>query len=245
MATYLFRGSNIGPNGIFRDAQNVPEMLYLIQKKFFGLANTLPDLIIGAETKPNSVLNIPNAFSYINQKKIYGQEIPLSNPMLASSFNTYSIDLTKCFLDPTFSNVGQPIFFGKTMLNNINSAKYISCNYPYICYYSNICLTDITKTGTTLYNTFKTTYGHPKLQNAISGFYDLSYTPRLYYSNTNIEITNLDGYWLLDTDAGVLTFYDSNTIPGYQVDASSPPYISFFRYEGLFGEANILTDQTL
>ena len=35
-ALYLFQGSNIGPNGVLADAIDIPEMMYLIQKKFLG-----------------------------------------------------------------------------------------------------------------------------------------------------------------------------------------------------------------
>ena len=51
--SYLFQGSNIGPNGILADSQNVPEMMYLIVKKNFGLANTIPDRLYTSETYPN------------------------------------------------------------------------------------------------------------------------------------------------------------------------------------------------
>jgi hypothetical protein len=240
----LFQGNTIGSAGILNDTQNVPEMLYLIQKKFFGLANTLPDLIITAETFPNSIYKIPNAFPYIHQNKIYSQFVPLSNPLISDPFDSISIDLNKCYKDITFSNFNQERFFGKTMLTNQNSSKYISFKYPYIAFYSNILLTSVTKTATSLYSSFATSYGHPLLQNTISGFYDLNYMPHLYYSNTGSEIVNNDGSWLLDTDAGVVTFYDNNNV-GNQVSVTNPPLISFYRYEGLIGEASILQGQDL
>lgn len=240
--SYLFQGATIGPAGIFNDTQNVPEMLYLIQKKFFGLANTLPDLNIVSETFPNSIFQIPNAFPYVHQSKIYSQFVPLSNPLISNPFNSSYIDPNKCYKSVTFSNFNQPTFFGRTMLTNQNSSRYVSSEYPYIAFYSNILLTSVTKNATTLYGAFATSYGHPLLQNTISGFYDLTYTPHLYFSNTGLEIFNNNGYWLLDTDAGVVTFYDANTA-GNQVTANNPPLISFFRYEGLFGEANILSGQ--
>jgi len=131
------------------------------------------------------------------------------------------------------------------MNTNRNCARYISCNYPYIAFYSTILLTSVTPSGgTSLYSNFATTYSHNLLQNTIPGPYDYSYMPHIFYSNTQVEITNQDGYWLLDPDAGLITFYDSNT-GGSQVSASNPPYASFFRYEGLFGEASILQGQEL
>ena len=241
--SYLFRGSNIGPNGIFRDGQNVPEMLYLIQKKFFGLANTLVDVNFTAEALPNFVYKVPNAFPYIHQTKLYSQFVPTSNPLVSNPEDSLSLDPNKCYRDTTFPNFNQDTYFGIDMLSDANSSRFSSLIYPYIAFYSNILLTNITSPGQTLYVNLDTTYANPLLQNAISGYYDYSYTPHLYFSNTGGEITNDNGYWLLDTDVGTITFYDSNASTGPQVSRNNPPRISFFRYEGLFGEANILSSQ--
>ena len=45
-ATYLFQGSNIGPGGVLYDALNVPEMFYVLQKKYLGIPNTVPDAFV-------------------------------------------------------------------------------------------------------------------------------------------------------------------------------------------------------
>ena len=43
--SYIFKGSNIGPNGVTADTVDIPEMMYLISKKFFGYPNTIPKLV--------------------------------------------------------------------------------------------------------------------------------------------------------------------------------------------------------
>jgi hypothetical protein len=238
IGSYLFQGSNIGPNGLLRDAQNIPEMMYLIIKKNFGLANTIPDRLYASETVPNTRNAIPNAFPFIHQRKLYSQDVPLSNPMVRSIQTLNNNN----YIDHSFSNTNK-LFWGNQTLVEFQSSKYINCNYPYICYYSNLLLTNtIRGNPITAYSNFNTSYGHPLLINAISEFYDTTYRPYLYYSNTGNRIVGTDGYWLLDPDAGIVTFYDSNT-GGSQVNSNNPPRISFFRYEGLFGEANILSSQ--
>jgi hypothetical protein len=242
-ADYLFLGSNIGPDGVLRDTQNIPEMMFLMTKKFLGIPTTIPDLIYTQETRPNLRNGIPNAFQYIHQTKIYSQAVPLSNPIgrLNGTFISGN-----AIIDINYSNQSIPLLFGKTINYDENSSKYISKSIPYITYYSNLLLTNVTNTRTrkplSLYVNNETTYGHPFLQNTISPYYDFTYSYILTHSNTGSVIENFDGYSILDVDTGLLTFYDSNT-SGSQVNSNNPPRISFFRYEGLFGEANILSGQ--
>lgn len=243
---YIFLGSNIGPNGVLRDAVNIPEMMFLISKKFLGIPTTVPDLNYAQETRPNINNQIPNAFQYIHQKKIYSQEVPLSNPI--GTLNGTFIS-SKAIIDNNYSNQNITKLYGKTLTFDTNSSKYLSKEYPYIVYYSNLLLIPVTQTfivkPNSRYINFETTYGHPLLQNTISPFYDFTYSYVLTHSNTGSLIRTNDGNGILDVDSGLITFYDSNLPETSQVNSNNPPRISFFRYEGLFGEANILTDQTL
>jgi len=252
MATYLFKGSNIGPNGIFRDSQNVPELLYALQKKLNGNTNiTIDTSYLTTGTGGNFNSFTPNAFANNHQLNIFSQYVPLSNPFGSSaiSFNT-----NRAILVNSWSNFNY-YGFASPMSNDLLSSKYISIEYPYIAFYSNLLLTSPTifrNQNTGDYRNLDTTYTHPLLQNTISGFYDLSYKPYLIGrrrdNNNPTEILSTNGAWTLDTDSGVITFYDSNTTgttQAVQVSRSNPPRISFFRYEGLFGEANILQGQDL
>jgi hypothetical protein len=96
----------------------------------------------------------------------------------------------------------------------------------------------------TLYNNYIPTYVHPLLVQSISKRYDFSYFIRLTQNNGTTRILDDDGYPLIDNEAGTVVFYDSNTQTP-QVGPNNLPRISFYRYEGLFGEASILQGQDL
>jgi hypothetical protein len=248
--SYIFRGSNIGLNGIFKDAQNIPEILYSIQKKFFGSANIVIDTsYLTASYGGDFTRSEPNAFMRIHQQNLYSQDVPLSNPLVNNI--TGRLNFNSVYLDYNWSNYGYSYYRGP-MINDDISRKYISCNYPYIAHYSNLLLTAIrTAVNTGRYSNIDTTYAHPLLQNAISVNYDKSYSINLYSSNIpapptqQFQIRPTDGWWNIDTDIGIITFNDLNTNSQNQVSRSNPPRISFYRYEGLFGEANILQGQDL
>jgi len=242
---YLFQGSNIGINGILNDGQNVPEMLYLIQKKFFGLANVVLDRPYTGEFVANFNDSIPNAFPNINKNNLYAQNIPYSNPFIGN-IGQLTFNRNAYYIDSNFSNFNYRSY-NRNMIQDINSARYISCNYPYIAYYSTLLTTPLSNTfNTSLYRRFQTTYIHPLLINSISSYYDQSYTMSLFASNnTTVSINPTQGYWLVDNDSGIINFYDSNFGSAPIISGSNPPRISFFRYEGLFGEANILQGQDL
>ena len=248
--SYLFRGLNIGSTSIFDDSINVPEFLSLLSKKFFGYVNTVPDNFYYSEDVPSFQYSTPNGFPYLHQNKLNSQVIPLSNPLVDTSrfsaiTTTYSLKLEAMSKDPTFSNYNY-FYFNKNMKNDSLSSKYISKDYPYIAFYSNLLLTNISineRSSTSLYkNNFDITYVHPLLQNAISINYDYSYSYNLYQSDGTTIITPFNGSWLVDTDVGAVSFYD-RTVP--QVGSNNLPRISFFRYEGLIGEASILQGQDL
>jgi hypothetical protein len=185
--------------------------------------------------------------------------IPRSN----LPFNNY-------ILDPTFSNVN--FRFPSTALvvqDDLESRRYYSSNYPYIAYYSNLLLS---KTGddsgiNPIYTTYNTvSYGHPLLVNAIpitlvpyANGSPGSYSTTLLTSNigAQIVIEPTNGYWLVDTDSGLLTVYDafrSSELGGIQLgpilesDGTLTgnyrlPRISFYRYEGLIGSTNVANTQ--
>lgn len=243
---YIFQGSNIGPNGVLNDALDIPEMFYAFQKKFFGLPNTTPDKLYTSEFLPSITNSIPNSFPYIQQNKIYGQIVPLPNPIAAIQYGT-PVLTSNYTEDTTFINSNYT-YFGCNMHIDMMSSRYYANSFPYICYYSNLLVSPIVNNKinyqNTLYSNFTTTFAHPLLQNSIAGTYDQTYYPIVNTNSGTQRIIPTDGYWLIDSDTGVLMFYDSNTtVP--QVNASNPPRVSFFRYEGLFGEAGITQGQYL
>jgi hypothetical protein len=233
------------------DAFSIPEGVTYLFKKSIGFPNTTPQGFLTNEVADNN-----NSFPFITNNKIYNQNIPQSNLPL----NTY-------ILDPSFNNINFK-FLSPNLTdfrNDKQGARYYSSNYPYIAYYSNLLLS---KTGddsglNPIYTTLNTvSYGHPLLVNAIpitlvpyANGSPGSYSTTLLTSNigaqTVIQPTN--GYWLVDTDSGILTVYDAFRAPVQLGPVIGPsgnptgeyrlPRISFYRYEGLIGSTNVANAQ--
>jgi len=244
---YIFQGSNIGPKGVLDDAIDIPEMIFQIQKKFLGYPNTIPDIIYNTELQPSVNTKTPNSFPFLHQIKLYSQYVPQINPILSGVIGGYITLSSNYAQDTTFVN-SNFVFLGCNLIPDLNSSRYYSCNYPYIAFYSNLLMSPLVNNTArypgTLYSNFCTTYGHPLLINSISGNYDITYYATILTNDGIHVIQPYDGYGLLDNDSGIFVFYDSNTtVP--QVTASNPPRISFFRYEGLFGDASITQGQYL
>lgn len=117
--------------------------------------------------------------------------------------------------------------------------RQTSTSYPYLVYYTNVPMTSIN--GNQSFACYDTN-GILFSNNGIPYFYGdgSSYNIILTANDTTILYFGQISYgsWLMDTDSGVLTFYDDVTAA--TVDAANPPIISFWRYEGLTGNANIV-----
>jgi len=235
------------------DAFSVNEGMNYLFKKSIGYPNTLPQGPLYSE-----LITQNNSFPFISQNKIYNQIIPESN----LPFNNY-------ILDPSFSNATfgfrSPTIRAQFTPDS-NGKRYYSSNYPYIAYYSNILLSYVAEeTGIIddipIYNRSQVvSYGHPLLVNAIpvtfapyNNNFPGAYSVNLLTSNIGSQesINRDDGYWLVDTDSGILTLYDSNittkfggiydssgTFTGYRL-----PRISFYRYEGILASTNVANTQ--
>jgi len=214
------------------DAVSPYEGIYYLLKKSFGYPNTTPQGPLLSETTNNF-----NAYPFVTIDKQYNQVIPLSNQ------NDF-------ILDPSFSNYGfRSQRFPNGFKTDNTSKRYYSQKYPYIALYSNLVLTPIGNDPVNIpqfsYSQQLTSYAHPLLVNSIPITYDPynSYTWKLQTSN-GVEIDPSDGYWLCDTDSGVITFYDSNTTIT-QLSSTNIPVFTFYRYEGLIGTTNVATTQDL
>ena len=212
------------------DAISPNEAIYFLLKKSLGYPNTAPHGPLLSELANNY-----NSFPFLTMTKQYNQLIPASNP------NDY-------ILDTSWSNFGYRSVYTSFRSDTI-SKRYYSSNYPYIAMYSNLLLTSLRAEGAPFtqfeYDTTYPSYGHQLLVNAIPLTFDPRKTYRwsLFTSNGDV-IDPTDGFWLFDTDAGVITFYDSNTtIP--QVTNTNLPIFTFYRYEGLIGTTNVATTQDL
>ena len=211
------------------------EGVYFLLKKSFGYPDTLPRGSVTGE-----VTNNYNSYPFITLGKQYNQEIPQLNP------NDF-------ILDPTWSNFGYRSLF-RVFASDSVSQRYYSSKYPYIALYSNLRLTALSEEGVVTARFGYTgvrypSYGHTLLVNAIpftfvnNSIQSNIYSWRLSDSN-NIFIDPVNGYWLCDTDSGVITFFDSNT-SGRQITNSNPPNFTFYRYEGLMGTTNVASTQDL
>lgn len=214
------------------DTIGVGEAVQYFFKKSIGYPNTTPHGAILTEIDGNF-----NSYPFLTVNKAYNQQIPYSNP------NDY-------ILDPTFSNNGFNIYNTFTTYRSDSfSKRYYSASYPYIVMYSNLLLTNFARDAVPYtqfgYTSLFLSYGHPLLVNSIPPTYNnnRSYSWKLTNSN-NTEITTTDGWWVCDTDAGVITFYDSNTIVP-QLSNTNLPRFTFYRYEGLIGSTNVATTQDL
>jgi len=210
------------------------EGVYFLLKKSFGYPDTIPRGSVTGE-----VTNNYDAYQFITVGKQYNQPIPPLNP------NDF-------ILDPTWSNFGYRSGF-KIFSSDSISRRYYSSKYPYIALYSNLRLTSIANDPPANnrfgYGTSFPSYGHTLLVNAIpitfvnNSIQSNIYRWRLSDSN-NTFIDPTDGYWLCDTDSGVITFFDSNTTVR-QITNSNPPNFTFYRYEGLIGTTNVASTQDL
>ena len=89
------------------------------------------------------------------------------------------------------------------------------------------------------------TYGRV-LQDAIPFNIDPagSYGHQLYrYDNSSIAFGAAGGDWVIDTEGGIVTFY--NWSSGLSINESNPPCVSFYRYVGTKGVSNSDTEQQL
>lgn len=212
------------------DGISPTEAIYFLLKKSLGYPNTRPRGPLTSELANNY-----NSFPFVTISKQYNQEIPASNP------NDY-------ILDTSWSNFGYRSVYIPFTADTI-SKRYYSSNYPFIAMYSNLLLTRLIRESApfTQFGYIETdpSYGHTLLVNAIPLTFDpgKTYPWRLSDSNGNV-INPVNGFWLCDTDAGVITFYDSNTT-GQQISLNNLPRFTFYRYEGLIGATNVASTQDL
>jgi hypothetical protein len=222
---YPLINSNV-TNSFRGDGINVTEIVNFIFKKQFGIPNTNPYIDYSGESYIDSLLNA-------SKDRQYSQIIPYD----------YPIDI---YIDLNFPN---------TMNDNLNvnnQYRYISSNYPYLSYYSNIIMSpsSVADNGEVLSFYVLTPNSNILTKNAVSYSYGLKSVnapARAYYNTIRLKAsdgTNLNfgaspaGNWIFDTDSGIVTFYDNPTVA--QVNGDNPPRISFWRYEGLIGNNTVM-----
>lgn len=217
---YPLMGANCNADGI-----DPTEIINYLFKKQLGFANTNK---IG---------------TYNNESTLYNSYNPTTTNLLFSQFIP-PIPPRDLIVVP-FCNVN--IYAGIS-----GQVKYISSNYPYLAFYSNVFMNRSTPAPTnsnsfTICNNNTNTYSNFLTTNAVPYSYGIG---NLYKNVLKISTSNLsnslsftgstDGSWIFDTDSGVLTFYDTPSRAGLSINATTPPRISFWRYEGLIGNNTIM-----
>jgi len=214
---YPLMGTNCNTDGV-----NPTEIINYLFKKQLGLANTSKLQTYNSE--PSQYNNYHPSTTDLQ----FSQYIPPNPPDDLIQVNFCNIN--------RFSNIpGQ--------------AKYISSNYPYLAFYSNVFMNPTTS-AQNLSNSFTisdTNYLIFLTTNSIPYAYGLNNisSENSYRNAIKIRTSNLagefsftgttDGAWIFDTDSGILNFYDTPTRNGLILNRTTPPRISFWRYEGLIG----------
>jgi len=210
-------GTNCNADGV-----NPTEIINYLFKKQLGLANTSKLHTYNSETFKY------NSYHPITTELQFSQYIPPNPP-------NDLIQVHFCNIN-SYSNIpGQ--------------AKYISSNYPYLAFFSNVFMNPTTGApnlsnsftiSDTNYSTFLTTNSIPYAYglNNINGGSSYRDAIEIHTSNLAIKLSFTgvaDGSWIFDTDSGILNFYDTPTRSGLTLNRTTPPRISFWRYEGLIG----------
>jgi hypothetical protein len=223
--SYPLINTSLGCNA---DGIDPTEIINFLFKKQLGFANTAKVNLYSTEG------NNYNSFKPTTTDLLFSQYIPAIPP-------TDLIEIPFCNINEYSYKSGQ--------------TKYISSNYPYLAYYSNVCMNSasidtISAFTISKYDIYQT-YGNILTKNAIPYSYGVSAETGENNYKSQIKITLFDdqdielyfgdidsGSWIFDTDSGILTFYDS--VNFFTVDPTTPPRISFWRYEGLIGNNTIM-----
>ena len=213
-----------GATGWRNDGVDPTEILNYLFKKSFGIPNAQSyyDYANDFSGSYNSTQSIKNNY-------IYSQKIPNSK------------DLSDLIFINNWLNLGHQT--NGDVPDTTYGYKYISSNYPYLAYYSNVLMKTTNPTSPSLSFMVGNAPDNVTSKNMIPYFYGdgTSYNIQLYdYNGTNSLIFGDQnaGSWIMDTDSGILTFYDDVT--GATVNADNPPRITFWRYEGLTGNSGIV-----
>jgi hypothetical protein len=185
----------------------------LLFKKLMGKPSTNENSAFYAE--PNRPSR-PAVF----QSQFYSQEVPAVAP---SDIATATTDDLGAVLDGSV--------VGKT-----------STLFPQIRKYSKVALTEVVGSNGAAYEcALDATYGRVMQDSIPFNFDDSGSYMVSVYKSSGAEIPYGSGQFVLDCEAGILTFYTLSTITG--VSAAQPPSISFYRYVGAKGAAT--SEQTV
>ena len=174
---------------------------------------------------------------------LFKKSIGLANTKIAAEYvsedpnaSRWSIYSSQMFQQPIPTTAPTDLQSVSTSDPQILS-KSNSIQYPYIARYS-VLMTPAFSGSTEAYRS-------SLLKNAISEQFDPGgkYAYKLFATsngNCNVlsEVLNNNGDWVADPDSGIVTFYNYSglsLITNYTINATRPPVMTFFRYEGAIG----------
>jgi hypothetical protein len=208
----------------------------------FGLQPNYSNFpLVGSDGIRNDSINPTEILNYLFKKSFGFPNTSLYdayNNEAVGSFNSTPYIINKNLYSQPIPNIAP------TDLSNdltwTNGTRSISSNYPYLARYENVLMQVNIGTYPSFYVEDNNGNKHTKI---IPMFFDPDQSYIISLSTTNnvgLDFGQISsGSWIMDTDSGVLTFYDDVTI-GEGVSSTNPPRISYWRYEGLTGNANIV-----
>jgi len=199
-----------GVNGWRSDGVDPTEMINYLFKKSFGIPNAQ-----AYKTYRFDFSGTYNSTQTIKNNFIYAQYIPDTAPSDTIEDTSWSIP---------------------------QSSRYISQSYPYLVNYRDILMTGLNSDNPSFVckNSDDTLISN----NTIPYYYGDHSSYNIILKGNNNTLLNFGllsaGSWIMDTDSGILTFYDDVDPTIATVNKDTPPRISYWRYEGLTGNANIV-----
>lgn len=178
-------------------------------KKMLGRPSTSTDLLYYSEPKQH------DARSHVYTSQLLREEVPPTRPQ-DSDWDT-----------------------GPSSLGSGDTGVRCVCSTAPIVYYHRWPMVSLRESSTCFVADTDTAGNRANpLENCIPTDFDnsisASYGVKLYFYTNGGRIYDGTGDWVVDYDAGVLTFYDDTQISG-SVARDKPPYISFYAYTGKTG----------
>ena len=194
-------------------ALSTEEALHILLKKELRKPSTLDNRAFYSEPS-----DFP-AERKLFPEQIYTDTVPSTSPADLQSLTESSTD------DNTDPIKGSTV--GKT-----------STTHPHIKRFFKVALTEVPGTSGKAYYS-------SALQNSIPFNYDSagSYNINVYKNDESaIPFGQTGGSWMIDREAGVITFYEFDNITG--VSSGSPPLVSFYKYIGNTGNFTAIDSTT-
>lgn len=215
--SYSFSGGAIAATTKMSDA----EKLNLVLKKVMGVPNTKPSDL----NSLNQELPRPSRAA-VFADQVYIQAIPRDADASGGVLTYATFRFTE---DTAFAPAGETSTDAA-----VKGRRFVSAQYPYIAFYQNLRTESVNFSD----QAFASTY----LSGAIPGTLANAYTPVVRNVTAATSINAVTDPWLLDGDAGIVTFFDN--VAAATINKTNPPRVTFFRYEGTRGLGSALESWT-